>query len=352
MDPVPAPVVVEDPRELRQIAVDEFFWRHRIADRMIPTLAARTRRPGDVLQHRQILDRADQPAEQNAAEREPETRDRRGSRDLGLAAEREHEAVGAGAQEHVLIELRMRREHAESRHEREYAPRPLLAVAHAPVECQQHQREERRDEELAVVSRRDESRDRTAHHEREPTDERRPERHAVRPQEREREDAAEEQMEDHSPRHADVHRQEQSEQEGRVEDVAVHRGDVWHAAEEVRVPECESTGVLHHLRRERSHGKPADILVADGAHQEAAEQCGPGEGECGDGIHQRRPKSGTPGGRRRDLVGNHPRKMPQMSAPGNGSAGPILRTPTRLRPTMRRRRGGRARRRCWRRPRH
>ena len=88
-------------------------------------------------------------------------------------------------------------------------------------------------------------------------------------------------------RRFDVGRQHQAQQERRIEDVAVHGGDVRHSSVEVWVPLGKPAVRLHVLRGELAKCVARDVLVAVGAHEESARQRGKPQRERGDGLFVR-----------------------------------------------------------------
>ena len=126
VDPVPSPVILKNSGELWEVGVDRFFQREGIRDGVIPSLTAGARRPRRVFEYREILDGADRAAQENGDGGEAEAREcvralpRRGGRrdrvtDRRTALRRKrgwthrHEQrEGAGRQQHVLQQLRVR----------------------------------------------------------------------------------------------------------------------------------------------------------------------------------------------------------------------------------------------------
>ena len=158
----------------------------------------------------------------------------------------------------------MRGENGRRDGEREGAPRPRPAVPYAAVHEEQHQRQQRGDEQLAIVPGRHETGHIPADHVRHAGDERAVEAEADGPaQKQEGEATGEEHVQDEPPRHCRVGRQEHPEEHGRrVEQVAGHGADVRDAAHQVRVPERRLP-----LRADRVFGElaeriPGEVLVA------------------------------------------------------------------------------------------
>ncbi len=164
----------------------------------------------------------------------------------------------------------MRREHAESDDQRQRAPGPVLAVADAPGEGQQRHRQQRRHEQLAVVARRDERGHLPRHHIRHRTDHGRRAAQAEAAQEGQRRDAREHQVQHHPPGHREIRRQQHSQQLRRIEDVAVHRGDVRHSAHQVRIPLRDAGARTQRSRGELAKRIARDVLVAVRIDEEAA----------------------------------------------------------------------------------
>jgi len=69
-------------------------------------------------------------------------------------------------------------------------------------------------------------------------------------------------MDDEAPRHCHIGGEDHPQQERRVENVAVHGGDVRHPAEQVGIPQRESGSPAQRRRAELAKREPRDVLVA------------------------------------------------------------------------------------------
>jgi hypothetical protein len=90
----------------------------------------------------------------------------------------------------------------------------------------------------------------------EPADQRPVESHAPSAQEEIREASREEEMDDERPGQRDVGGKKRAKQERRIEDVAVHRGDVRQTAEEIRIPLWNPWPALSDAAANSRTGKP------------------------------------------------------------------------------------------------
>ena len=154
------------------------------------------------------------------------------------------------------------RQLGEADGQRDCRPRPPVAVPDAAHEQHQDERKNRAHVQLAVVTRRDVRRDRPGHEIRKSADQRRREPEPDTTQEQVCQPSGEKQVDDEQPRHRHVRAHEKAEQHARrVENVAVHRADVRHPPEQIRVP-------LREVPRPRQH------LVSEVADRVATECTG------------------------------------------------------------------------------
>ena len=91
-------------------------------------------------------------------------------------------------------------------------------------------------------------------------------------------------MDDESPRHGDVGGEDHPQQERRIENVAVHGGDVRHPAEQVRIPQREAGSLAQRGRRKLAERESGDVLVAPWIYEELSGQRRPGERQGGEGV--------------------------------------------------------------------
>ncbi len=77
-------------------------------------------------------------------------------------------------------------------------------------------------------------------------------------------------MQHERPRHGDVGRHHHAHQERRIEDVTVHRGDVWQPAEEIRIPLGKSASGFEHRGAEFPECVARDELIAVWPREEFA----------------------------------------------------------------------------------
>src|SRR5207253_3793521 len=120
------------------------------------------------------------------------------------------------------------------------------------------------------MSRRDRGRDLAAHHVRESADECVIETVPYAAKKHVGEKSSQKNVDDEAPRHCDVGGHDHPQQESRVENVAVHRGDVRHAAKEVRIPEREMPGCPQCCRSELTKSVASDVLIAVRIDEEPA----------------------------------------------------------------------------------
>ena len=91
------------------------------------------------------------------------------------------------------------------------------------------------------------------------------------------------------PGHRHVGGKKHAEQKSGIEDVAVHRGDVRHAAKQVRIPERKSVTGLDGCGGELAEGIPGVKLIAMRIDEESASERGKAESECTERVSQSRP---------------------------------------------------------------
>ena len=206
--------------------------------------------------------------------------------------EREKEREDSREQQLVLQELRMRAQYREPSREREHAERPEPSVANAAHEHPERERRERAHEELSVVAGRHVRRDRTAHHVGESAEQRRIESESPRAQEVVREQPGQKDVHHEADRHRDVGRHDHAQQEGRVENVAVHRGDVRQATVDVRVPERERARGAQRVRGELAERVAGEVLIAVDVDQELPGERGRAEPQRRERVHERAPEAG------------------------------------------------------------
>src|SRR4029079_15086684 len=135
----------------------------------------------------------------------------------------------------ILKQLRMRTEHSKSDRKCEHSPAPALPASHAECQHPQCEREKRAYGKFSIVTWRYERCELPAHHVSDAAKQRWIETEPARTQESEREESCKEEMDDERPRHRRVGRHQHSQKECRIENVAVHGGDVWHSSEEGRI---------------------------------------------------------------------------------------------------------------------
>ena len=138
-------------------------------------------------------------AEQNGAQCVDETSNRNGTREsraVVTRGKREIEREGAARQQQVLQQLRVRTEDREPDADRQASPRPRAAVSNGANEEPKHERQQRADVELSVMSGGGIRCDRPAEHVRESADQRAVESHTPSAQEQIGEAAGEEQVND------------------------------------------------------------------------------------------------------------------------------------------------------------
>ena len=300
MNAVPAPVPIEDTRELREIHVDRFLERKRKTRGVVVAFSASPRGPRYVLLNGEILNGAHHGAKDDRSKRESQRR--QGARRGRVAGqwgrlgghtprtEREKEREGAAREQHVLQELRVRREHRQPHDQREQPPGASPAIAHPANEGPKRGRQERADEQFPVVSRRRVGRDGPAEQIRDAAHDCAVEPHTSRPQESNGEDTGEKRVEHEAPRHRHVGRQYHPQQKRRVENVAVHRRDVWHAAELVRIPLRKALSIAERARRKLTEGIARDVLIRIRIHEKGATERWPREQHRRDKADERRPR--------------------------------------------------------------
>ena len=102
-------------------------------------------------------------------------------------------------------------------------------------------------------------------------------------------------MDDEQPGQRHVGAQEHAEEQAwRVEDVPVHRADVRHPAEQVRVPLGEMASQRQHHVPKISDRVAADVLIAPRRHEKSAGERRVGENHGDGGVDQRRPRGAEP----------------------------------------------------------
>ena len=140
------------------------------------------------------------------------------------------------------------------------------------------------------MSRQRQARDRPRHHVRQSADHRRNERQSPRAQEQVGEQPGQEDVNGKLPRdrfgRADHHPQ----QERRIEHIAVHRGDIGHAALQKRIPLREPFSVAEPYLGEVSKAVSVRVLIAARIEQDLTGQSGPGERHRRQRERERRPK--------------------------------------------------------------
>ena len=114
--------------------------------------------------------------------------------------------------------------------------------------------------------------DLAAHHVSETADERADKAVAEVTQKDIREKAGQENVDDESPRHRGIGRHDHPQQKRRIKNVAMHRRDVRHSTEQIRVPQREVSGSSERRRAELPERVAGDVLVAVRVHQESARQ--------------------------------------------------------------------------------
>ncbi len=167
VDQVSPPVVVEHPRELWQIRIEQFFRGPGVASRrVIVGKPASPRRPLHILAHRQVLHCTDRESNDDRKEGDAEPPNDHRARQLHTVhgREGEEEGVCAGGEQHVLEQLRVRADDAQPYDQRKGTPAPILPVSYTAAEKKQSQRKERADKQFSVVSGRDRRCDLPAHH--------------------------------------------------------------------------------------------------------------------------------------------------------------------------------------------
>src|SRR5204863_1784797 len=296
MDYVATPVAAKNAAKLGEIEVDRLLERQGVRRGVVVIPSTRTRRKGHVLPHGEELYCADHRAENNGADRKEETPNGcsaldASARSVGhlVLGEREKERERAAGEQHVLKELRVRTQDRQADRDGETAPRPVSSIANAANQEKKGERKQRADVEFSVVTGRDVGGDRAAHQVRNATGKARQEAKSPRAKKEVGEQTGEEDMDHERPRHRDVGRQSHAKHERRIEDVAVHRGDVRHAAKQVRIPERKSVTGLEGCGGELAEGIPGVKLIAMRIDEESASERGKAESECTERVSQSRP---------------------------------------------------------------
>src|SRR3979411_1210176 len=150
-------------------------------------------------------------------------------------------------------------EDAKSQYQNESSPTPILPFPDSTIEYQQRERKKRANKELPVVARGDRRCNLSAHHIRKSANERAEEPVPESRQKQIGEEAGQENVDDESPRHRHVRGHDHPQQKRRIENVAVHRRDVRHAAEQIRIPEREMSRCSERARRKLAEGVTGDI---------------------------------------------------------------------------------------------
>ena len=112
------------------------------------------------------------------------------------------------------------------------------------------------------------ARNRSAEHVRQTADERRPEAEAPGAEEEVGEQSAQKEVDDEFPRHRDIGREHPPQQEGRIENVAVHRSDVRQATFDERIPLRKPVAGLQRLRGEVTKRVASEVLIAPRVDEE------------------------------------------------------------------------------------
>ena len=248
LDRVPSPVVIEDAVELRKNRRKDLGRRQCVARRKGPPRVAAPFGSGrilDVLNERHDLQRADADPNTDRDRRERQ-RDPRVAAGGALAvpkSEIERPQSERDEQEvrHVIVA-----EHDQGDDDGKRTERPALLATDRVQQCPKCEWRERRYEKFAVVSwthlRRHDACELvcdTGHDRRAPT-------HPQRTGEAKSEPAREHEMNRHAPRDREIDGHDPPQPRRRVENVAVHRGDVRQTAEQERIPLRNRSG-----RRER-----------------------------------------------------------------------------------------------------
>ena len=141
-------------------------------------------------------------------------------------------------------------------------------------------------------------------------------------------------MDDEAPRHRDVGGEDHPQQERRIEDVAMHGGDVWHPPEQVGIPQREPIALAQGDGRELAERVAGDVLVAVRPDKKLAGERGPPQRQGRERVGGDGPRIRAPGMRDRGLRGvdrSRHQASPRV---------PCFTEPPKICPrTMRRRRG-------------
>ena len=284
VDAVPAPVLVENAGEVGKIEVDHFLKRQRERRSIVVVATAGAGRERHVLPNRKKLHRSHEGAEDDGAEREEQSSDGNASLETRARAvgqlelrEGEIQCKRTAREERVLEKLWMRAKNGAADGERESAPRPLSPVADAANEEEQRERQQRADVELSVVTWRHVPGDRPTHEVRDAPDDARDIADSPRTKKQVREEAGEKDVNQERPRHGDVGRQDHAKEERRIENVAVHSGNVWHTAKEIGIPEWNPVSSLERCSGEFAKWIARKELVAARIDEKAATERGKSE---------------------------------------------------------------------------
>ena len=183
----------------------------------------------------------------------------------------------------------MRGEPAEAHSQGKCPPRPIATVADTAQQEEEDKWQQCAQKQLSVMARRRVRCDGPAEHVRQPAHERRDEAESPGAKEYVGEEPGEKQVNDEAPRHARIRGQEEPQQRRGIEDVAVHRGHIRHAAEHERIPVRDALPRPKRPRREVAERKAGDILVAVRVHEELPGQRRIRKCERGQGVRKRRP---------------------------------------------------------------
>ena len=156
MNAVASRIVAQHTGELGEIRVENFLRWQRIRDRVLPSLVDSAWRPWDVFHQWPELNGAAKHADRDGDGCQHEPPYGQWTRELmsrRVGRQRQVQRVRTAHQQQVLQELRMRREDSERDRHRQRTPCPRSAITHTAVHEEQHQRQQRCHENLAVMPR-------------------------------------------------------------------------------------------------------------------------------------------------------------------------------------------------------